>query len=495
MRVERDFLGEVSIEETALYGIHSLRAQANFPDQTPFSKEWYQAMGAVKKACYLTYHKFKQQLMGQFDCTEFHFPMIDDRLLEAMIQAAEEIWRGEHYDQFIVPAVSGGAGTSINMNINEIIANRALQLLGQRPGDYHLIDPIEHANIFQSTNDVVPTALKVALMLSLGRLEERINQTRIQLEALERNFRNHLRIAYTQMQEAVPTSFGRLFSTYQEALSRDWWRVSKCFERIKVINLGGSAIGTGITVPKFFIFHVADELRQIVKLPVTKSDNLQDATCNLDGHVEVHAIIKAHAVNCEKMASDLRLLSSDLFAHRQLKIPARQVGSSIMPGKVNPVIAEYVVSVSAKVQSNDQLISNLAARGVLELNAYLPLIGHSALESLRLLESANVTLLNHLLQGIEIDEGQSATFYHSASLSTALVPYIGYHAAAKLAKYMKENHCDIFQANKQLRLVSDPALELLISPDQLLQLGFKFSQVKEVMDAQSSPTNHPDDQE
>ncbi len=480
MRLERDFLGEVEIASEALYGIHSLRAQHNFPDRTNFFKIWFQSMGAVKKACYLSYSQFKQQLARQYELDSLHFSVINDQSLQALIQAADEVWQGKHFDSFIVPAVAGGAGTSINMNVNEIIANRALVLLGHHPGDYHVIDPIEHANIFQSTNDVVPTALRVALMLSLSKLEEEVNKTRSQLEILENKYRNSMRIGYTQMQEAVPTSFGRLFGTYQEALSRDWWRISKCFERIKVINLGGSAIGTGITVPKFFIFHVAEELRQIVQLPLTKSDNLQDATSNLDSLVEVHGIIKSHAVNLEKMASDLRLLSSDLFSHRQMRIPARQVGSSIMPGKINPVIPEFIISAAAKIYANDVMISGLAARGVLELNAYLPLIGHALLDSLTLLQGCNQTLLSNLLEGIDIEES-GENFYFSPTLSTVLVPYIGYHAAGQLAKNMKEQHVDIFEANRLLGLIDDQSLRSLITPDQLLQLGFKFSQVKDVM--------------
>lgn len=481
MRLERDFLGDVQVEDDALYGVHSLRARTNFPDSTLFSRDWFRSMGAVKKACYLTYGKFKNQLAKQFKLEDLHFSLIDDCSLQALVDAADEVWQGEHFEHFIVPAISGGAGTSINMNINEIIANRALQLLGAKPGDYHLVDPIEHANIFQSTNDVVPTALKVAAISLLSSLEGEINRTRRRLEELETKHRSTLRIGFTQMQEAVPTSFGRLFSTYQEALSRDWWRISKCFERLKVINLGGSAIGTGITVPKYFIFHVAEELRQIVQLPMTKSDNLQDATSNLDALVEVHGIIKAHAVNLEKMVSDLRLLSADLFSHRQLHIPARQVGSSIMPGKVNPVIPEFMISVAAKVYANDMIIAQLSARGMLELNAYLPLIGHSLLESLQLLIKANATVLDHLLMGLEVTAASHEAFYRSPSLTTALVPYLGYHKAATLAKEMKEKQIDIFEANLKLNLLTDSVLRELLTPDQLLQLGFRFSDVKEAL--------------
>ncbi len=193
------------------------------------------------------------------------------------------------------------------------------------------------------------------------------------MEKLEKKYRNTLRIAYTQMQEAVPSTYGRLFSSYSDALSRDWWRVSKCLERIKVVNLGGSAIGTSIAVPKYFVAEVVSRLQQITGLPVTRGENLSDATSNLDPFVEVHGILKAHAVTLEKMANDLRLLASDIHGGHSLSIPKKQTGSSIMPGKVNPVIPEYVISCAHRVYSNDQLIAGLSAQGCLELNAYLPL--------------------------------------------------------------------------------------------------------------------------
>ena len=239
------------------------------------------------------------------------------------------------------------------MNINEIITNRALEKLDHTPGSYHVADPVEAANIFQSTNDVVPTALRIAAMQLLNTLEEAINDLRLDTEAAEKSYRNALRIGYTQMQQAVPTTYGRLFSTYCDALSRDWWRISKCLERIKVVNLGGSAIGTSIAVPRYFTVEVVKTLQQISGLPLTRGENLSDATSNLDPLVEVHGILKAHAVNLEKMVNDLRLLASDLHESHEVQLPKKQVGSSIMPGKVNPVIPEFVVSAAHKVYGND----------------------------------------------------------------------------------------------------------------------------------------------
>ncbi len=312
MRTETDFIGSVEIPEDALYGIHSLRAVHNFPDKTPFHPEWYQAVGTVKKACYISYARFADSVRSKYPEAKLPYPLIEKNILDALTSAATEVENNQHAELFIIPAIQGGAGTSINMNVNEIIANRALILTGHKPGEYNLIDPVENANIYQSTNDVIPTSLRIALFRLFNRLEESINRLRTAMEDQEKGSRRMMRIAYTQMQEAVPSSYGRLFSTYCDALSRDWWRVSKCFERIKTVNLGGSAIGTGITVPRLFMTGVIQTLREITGMPLTRAENMQDSTCNLDSLVEVHAIVKAHAVNLEKMVSDLRLLSSDL---------------------------------------------------------------------------------------------------------------------------------------------------------------------------------------
>lgn len=477
MRTETDFLGERQLPENVLYGIHSLRAKENFPDQTRFHAEWYRATAVVKLACYQTYQSFKNKYREHPRSLEFRF--IDDEVLNALKKSATEVSTGKFFDYFIVPAIQGGAGTSINLNINEIITNRALQILGHKAGNYHIIDPIEQANIYQSTNDVIPTSLKVATMQLLNSLEEKINTLRQPVEELEKQYRNSLRTGYTQMQEAVPTSYGRLFSTYAEALSRDWWRVSKCFERIKVVNLGGGAIGTSLSIPRYFVMEVVRELQQLTNLPVTRGENLQDATCNLDSFVEVHAILKAHAVNLEKMVSDIRLLASDVAGWHEVKIPKKQVGSSIMPGKINPVIPEFVVSVAHKVYSNDMLIASLSAQGCLELNAYIPAIGHALLDSLKLLIAANETLTANLFDGIQVNT-QTAydRLLHSPAITTALNPYIGYHQASELARLMKDANCTIFEANQKLKLIDDERLNTIIQPQNLLKLGYTIEDIE-----------------
>ncbi len=480
MRVEEDYLGRKEIPDNALYGIHALRASENFPDRTPFHEEWYRALGLVKLACYQTYQKFRKAINQKYPNVDVPLRFIDSDALEAMIKTAGEISQGKHFNDFIVPAIQGGAGTSINMNINEIIANTALQMLGKKPGEYRWIEPIEQANVYQSTNDVVPTSLKVAVMRLLEDLEDGINNLRKSLESFENKHRNDLRIGYTQMQEAVPSSYGKLFSTYNEALSRDWWRVSKCAERIKVVNLGGSAIGTGITVPTFFIMEVVPVLRQLTGLPLARSENMPDATSNLDAFVEVHATLKAHAVNLEKMVSDLRLLSSDLANQHEVTIPQQQVGSSIMPGKVNPVIPEFVVGSVHKIYANDNLISSLAGQGNLELNPYTPIIGHAVIESLKLLKGINQTLKDNMMDRLGVNTKIAwERLCQSPAITTALSPYLGYHKANNLALLMKNEQMDIFEANDHYQYIPREKLESLLTPDNLLKMGFRIDELRE----------------
>lgn len=479
MRKEKDFIGDKELDDNVLYGIHSLRARENFPDTTSFFSEWYRAMALTKKACYLTAAGFFSEAAEQYDLSNMNIRVISTENLNALAAAAEECARGDHYEYFIVPALAGGAGTSINMNMNEIIANRALQIAGHKPGDYVLIDPFEDANIFQSTNDVVPTALRVAAMQLLLILEKAVNDSRGLAEELEKKHRDIMRTGYTQMQEAVPSTFGRLFSSYSDALSRDWWRVSKCLERIKVVNLGGTATGTSISVPKYYVNEVVAKLQQLSGLPVTRGENLSDATSNLDSIVEVHGILKAHAVNLEKIVSDLRLLASDIHGIHALSIPGKQVGSSIMPGKVNPVIPEYVISIAHRVYSNDHLITHLAAQGCLELNAYIPVIGHALIESLKLLISANEAAANHLLNGIEIDPKLTEErMLSSPAVTTALLPFIGYNNAAEMAACMREFNLTVYEANRKLGYMKEERLKELLKPENLVRGGYRLKDLK-----------------
>jgi aspartate ammonia-lyase len=471
-RTEKDSLGEKQVPSDALYGINALRAADNFPPNLPFPLEWYKAVGLTKKACYNSYRNFKNAA-GKKLGHELPFRTISDEILEALIIAAGEVADGQHFNDFIVPAIQGGAGTSINMNINEIITNSALLATGRQCGEYNVIDPTEHANIYQSTNDVIPSALTVAITALLTQLEESINILRIKTEELERANRENLRMGYTEMQEAIPTSFGILFSTYNEALSRDWWRVSKGSERIKQVNLGGGATGTGLSLPRFYIMEAVAELRKLTGLPLSHSENLSDATSNSDKWVELHATLKAHAVNLEKISSDIRLLSSD-FGKKTIIIPEKQVGSSIMPGKINPVIPEFVISAAHKVYSNDVLVSSLSGQGMLDLNAYIPVIGYAVIESIKLLVSCNRTMLENLFTGMIVNTNGYETLIKSPSVTTALTPHIGYHNAGRLAEMMKKENIDVFSANRLVNVIDEERLKKILTPGNLLKLGFSI---------------------
>jgi len=483
MRLEKDFLGEIKIPASALYGIHAARAADNFPNKDLFHIEWYEATGKVKQACYETVLMFREAVEKEHPDLLPQLRIPEEKQLEALITAAKEVCIGEHFSHFIIPAVQGGAGTSINMNINEIITNRALQLLGKAPGDYTVIDPVEAANIYQSTNDVIPTSLTIAVMELLGKLEEAVNDTRLQTENLESKYRNTVRLSYTQLQEAVPGTYGQLFSNFSDAFSRDWWRVSKASERIKQVNIGGGATGTGVSLPRFFIMEVGNQLRRITGLPLAQGENLADVTSNMDSLVEVHAILKAHAVNMEKFASDLRLLAAGVRGEKEVLLPEKQSGSSIMPGKVNPVIPEFVISSAHQVYANDQLITGLAGQGQLDLNAYLPSIGNALLSSVKLLISINHAFREHLLKGLEIDETVAASrLFRSPAVTTALSPLIGYHKAGEIAGAMKKENIDIFEANDRLGLLSAEQLKKIMQPEYLLKKGFSMKDIRDLQE-------------
>lgn len=474
MRKESDFIGDVEIDDHALYGIHAYRAKQNFPNESLFHIEWYKAVGIVKQAAYNTILNLIEAVKKNYPEKIDHLKLADENIYRELKTSAIEVSEGNHFEHFIVPAIQGGAGTSINMNINEILSNCSLLRMGEKAGSYSLIDPIETANQFQSTNDVIPTALTVASIQLLEELENSINKMRKQLEKLESENRNNLRLAYTQMQAAVPSSFGQLFGAYNDAFSRDWWRISKCFERIKTVNLGGGAIGTGLAIPRFYIMEVVPELKKLTGLPLTQGENLTDTTSNLDSLVEVHGMLKAHAVNIDKMVNDIRLLGSDIN-NNELELAKKQVGSSIMPGKVNPVIVEFANAVCQKVYSNDMLITNLAAKGTLELNANIPSIGHALIGSIKLLIQANNSIETNLLSELKINKKVAADkLLKSTAVCTAISPIIGYNKAAELANYMKEYTCDIFHANEQLCILNSIKLEEYMKPGFLLQKGFSI---------------------
>jgi len=373
----------------------------------------------------------------------------------------------------LVDALQGGAGTSTNMNVNEVLANRALQLLGKPPGAYATLGPLEDINLHQSTNDTYPTALKVAAIRQLRELERLVVALLEAFQAKERETAHVVKVGRTQFQDAVLTTVGREMSAYAEAFARDRWRIYKCEERLRVVNLGGTAIGTGLSAPRQFIFRATEHLRSITGLGLARAENLVEATQNTDVFVEVSGILKALASNLLKIATDLRLLSSGPDGGLgEIRLPARQAGSSVMPGKVNPVIPEAVSQAAIAVMANDQAIAQACSMGNLELNAFLPLIADALLGSLSLLAHACDIFRRLCVDGIEADEARCRAHVDGATASvTALVGRIGYKAAQTVATTARDQGTPVRQVVVDLGLLTGEEFDALTSAEAVTRLG------------------------
>jgi len=461
VRQESDLLGPKEIPAQALYGVHTARALENFPlAGRPVHRALVRAYGAVKAACSLT-----NQRLGVWAA--------DPAKGQAIVAACMEMHEGRLDEHVVVDALQGGAGTSTNMNVNEVLANRALQILGEPLGHYHRVSPLDDINRHQSTNDTFPTALRVAGLWLLATLEKELVALQEAFQEKERVFASIVKVGRTEMQDAVLTTLGREMAAYAEALSRDRWRIYKCTERLRVVNLGGTAIGTGLGAPRAFIFQVVDVLRDLTGLGVARAENLIDATQNADVFAEVSGILKACAVNLLKISSDLRLLSSGPEAGiGELVLPARQAGSSIMPGKVNPVIPEAVSQAAMMVMAHDMAIGQACAAGSLELNPFLPLVAHGLLESLELLAGAARILNHQCVQGLAADEKRcQAHVRASTAVATALVVRIGYKAACSAAAKAKAIGCPIRDVIIAEGLLSEQEFAELTSPEAVCRLG------------------------
>ncbi|MDP3050555.1 MAG: aspartate ammonia-lyase, partial [Eubacteriales bacterium] len=327
--------------------------------------------------------------------------LLDDRRGAAITRAAEELAEGRWRDQIIVDALQGGAGTSTNMNVNEVLANRAIELLGGEKGDYRVIHPLDHVNLGQSTNDVYPTALRVAAIQQGRGLAQAMAELQGALQAKEKEFAAILKIGRTELQEAVPVTLGQEFGAWAEAIARDWWRLYKAEERLRQVNLGGTAVGTGLNASRRYTYRVIEILRELTGFGLARAENTFEATQNADVFVEVSGFLKAASVNLAKIAGDLRLLASGPRAGLgEIKLPPVQAGSSIMPGKFNPVIPEMVTQAAYQTMANDLAVSLAAASGQLELNAFLPLIAHNLLQSFTILTGATGILTVKCIRGV-----------------------------------------------------------------------------------------------
>ncbi len=421
-RVERDSLGEFLIPKNSYYGIHAARARENFQLSGIIPhRELIWAMAIVKRASAEANRLLKA---------------LDDRVANSIILASQEVADGLFDKEITVDALSGGAGTAFNMNINEVIANRALEILGYERGRYDIIHPIEHVNLHQSTNDVFPTAIKVSVVKLLDVLASEVAKLQDEFQKKEREFANVLKVGRTQMQDAIPVTVGQEFSAWAEALNRDWWRIHKAKERVRQVNLGGTAVGTGLNCPKAFASLAIEKLRELTGLPIAKAENLFEATQNADTFSEVSGFLKTLAVNLLKISSDLRFLSSGPRGGiGELKLPPVQVGSSIMPGKVNPVIPEMVTQVAIKVMASDQAVSFACSLGSLELNPFLPLVAHELIGSLKILINASILLREKCVKGLEVDEERCKNLFDSSGcIITAFSPYLGYEICSEVYK-------------------------------------------------------------
>ena len=453
-RLEKDFLGEKKIPSDAYWGIHTQRAIENFPiSGYKVNPSLIKALALVKKACCRANLELE------------YLPPANG---EAILKACDEVIEGGLSDQFPVDALQGGAGTSSNMNINEVLANRAIEILGGSRGDYEIVHPIESVNLHQSTNDVYPTAVKVAAIFLFRELSQEIANVQGAFQRKEKEFAGVVKIGRTELQEAVPITLGAEFSAFGEGFARDRWRTFKCEERLRVVNLGGTAVGTGLGSPRSFIFQAVEKLRELTGLGLSRGENLLDATANADAFVEVSGILKAHASNLIKIANDLRLL----HFLGEIELPTLQAGSSIMPGKVNPVLPEALIQIGLKVMANDFMIAEACSRATLQINEFLPLLSHSLLESLSILISANGVFAGHI-GGIAAGEERCAEYFsQSPMIITALLPHIGYDQALSLLEEFKasgKKNIKEFLAEK----LGNEFVEKVFSPYQLTALGYR----------------------
>lgn len=424
MRTERDFLGELDIEDKNYYGIHTSRALENFNiEYKKVNKEIIYAMALVKK-CAVT--------------ANFVTGKISEIKKNLITKACDEIIAGKYDREFPISAVQGGAGTSVNMNVNEVIANIALEMYGREKGKYDIINPIEDVNLSQSTNDVYPTAVKIAVIKVLREVVENVMELQYSLQDKESEFAEVLKIGRTQLKDAVPVTLGQEFGAYAEAIARDRWRLYKAEERIRVINMGGTAVGTGVGAELKYRFLVTEELRRATGYGLAKADNLMDATQNLDCFVEVSGFLKTLAVNINKIANDLRLMDSGPNGGiGEIILPSLQAGSSIMAGKVNPVGAELMKHIYYKVMANDLIISMAAADGEFELNAMTPAVADALLESLELVRDGIKLFTNRVIKGITANEARCREHLEKSwSVATLLIDKLGYE---KLSEILKES--------------------------------------------------------
>ncbi|PLV59173.1 aspartate ammonia-lyase [Thermotoga sp. KOL6] len=457
MRKERDYLGELEIEEDVYYGIHTKRALMNFPSTgEKIDREFIWAYFMVKKACALL---------------NMELGYLEERVGKAIVQACDE-WETLK-DYIVVDPLAGGAGTSVNMNINEVIANKATEILGGKKGEY-IVDPLMHVNLHQSTNDTFPTSAKIAVIVKLRKLIDEVIKLQEKIQGKEKEFYTIRKPGRTQLMDGPPIMLGQEFGAFADALARDRWRLHKVEERIRSVNIGGTAIGTGVGAPKDYILKIAEKVREVTGVKIAKAENLIDATQNWDVFAEVHGLLKSLAVNLYKIANDIRLLGSGPnTAIGELLLPAVQAGSSIMPGKVNPVVPEYVMQLCHSVFGNDAVLNHACALGNLELNQFAPLIVHLTLKSLSFLTNSCKALASYIVK-IEANKKRcEENLLRSISNLTPLINIFGYDSVSKA---IKKANWNIQEALKMLSKEKNIPIEEILKKLNLKKMtGLGYS--------------------
>lgn len=458
-RMEHDLLGAHAVSADVYYGIHTLRALENFPiSNIPISTypNFIKALACVKQACALANHE-----LG----------LLEDKKSNAIVLACKEIMSGKLCDQFVVDVIQGGAGTSTNMNTNEVIANRGLEILGFERGDYKKLHPLEDVNMSQSTNDVYPTAMKVALRFYIDELIGAMEVLRIAFAEKAIEFKDVLKMGRTQLQDAVPMTLGQEFSTYAVMLEEDQQRLREGALLIQEMNLGATAIGTGINAHPEYASLARKYLSEVTGIEYITAGNLVEATQDVGAFVQLSGVLKRVAVKLSKICNDLRLLSSGpRTGLNEINLPAVQAGSSIMPGKVNPVIPEVVNQIAFLVIGNDVTVSFAAESGQLQLNAFEPIIAHSLFDSLIYLKNGCTTLAEKCIKGITANKKHLAEMLNnSIGIVTALNPIIGYENASAVAKEAYETGKSVVDIILAKGLLTKEQLDDILRPEVLTQ--------------------------
>ena len=455
-RVEKDSIGTKQVPVDAYYGVQSLRGSENFRiTGQRLRTEFINSMAEIKKACAIC---------------NWQVGELDEKIKDAICQACDEILDGKFHDQFICDPIQGGAGTTANMNANEVIANRAIEILGGEKGDYSIVHPNDHVNRAQSTNDVIPTAAKMTTTKLMRVAIEKLVVLNEALLAKEKEFFNIIKMGRTQMQDAVPIRLGAEFGAYSRAITRDIKRCTKSLKGMESINMGGTAVGTALNANPDYVNALAPTLAEISGLPLRKADDLVDGTQNLDTFAFVSATLKTCAISCSKISNDLRLMSSGpRCGFQEINLPPMQNGSSIMPGKVNPVIPEVMSQAAFCIMGNDVCITMAAEAGQLELNYAEPVLYHKLFESIIAFTGAVDTFTKNCVVGITANEDRCRELVEgSVGVITAICPTLGYAESADIAKTAIKTGESVREILKSKQIMSEEEIAKLLNPESMV---------------------------